>query len=97
MSIALMIVQLLCALFLIVVIMLQSGKNSGLGGSFGQSQTGFGAQAKSKTWDAKFARMTKWVALAFVLLTLVLFLLPKNQTATVASADQIESAELADY
>ena len=76
MKIAVMIVQLLCALFLIVVIMLQSGKNSGLGGSFGQSQTtGFGAQAKSKTWDAKFARMTKWVALAFVLLTLVLLLL----------------------
>lgn len=76
MKIALMIVQLLCALFLIVIIMLQSGKNSGLGGSFGQSQaTGFGAQAKSKTWDAKFARMTKWVALVFVLLTLVLFLL----------------------
>ena len=76
MQIALMIVQLLCALALIVIIMLQSGKNSGLGGSFGQSQTsGFGAQAKSKTWDAKFARATKWIALVFVVLTLILFLI----------------------
>ena len=76
MKLALMIVQLLVAIFLIVIITLQSGKNAGLGGSFGQSQvTGFGAQAKSKTWDAKFARMTKWIALAFVVLTFVLFLM----------------------
>ena len=75
MKIALMIVQMLCALFLVVIIMLQSGKNSGLGGSFGQSQTGFGAQAQSKTWDAKFARWTKWVAIAFVVLTFVLVLI----------------------
>lgn len=75
MKIALMILQMLCGLFLIVIIMLQSGKNSGLGGSFGQSQIGFGAQAKSKTWDARFARMTKWVALAFVLLTFILVLI----------------------
>ena len=75
MKLALMIVQMLCALFLIVIITLQSGKNAGLGGSFGQSQSGFGAAAKSKTWDAKLARMTKWVALVFVVLTFVLVLM----------------------
>ena len=77
MKLALMIVQMLCGLFLIVIIMLQSGKNSGLSGVIGgnSSETSFGHQAKSKTWDAKFARMTKWVALAFVILTFVLVLL----------------------
>ena len=77
MKIPLMIVQMLCGLFLIVIIMLQSGKNSGLSGAIGGSgsETGFGFQAKSKTWDAKFARMTKWVALAFVILTFGLVLL----------------------
>ena len=76
MKIALMILQMLCGLFLIVIIMLQSGKNSGLSGAIGgQSEASFGFQAKSKTWDAKFARMTKWVALAFVVLTFILVLI----------------------
>ena len=75
MKLALMIVQMLCGLFLIVIIMLQSGKSSGLSGAIGGSNETFSFKAKSKTWDAKFARWTKWVALAFVLLTFVLVLL----------------------
>ena len=75
MKIALMIVQMLCGLFLIAIIMLQSGKNSGLSGAIGGGSDSYSFKAKSKTWDAKFARRTKWVALAFVLLTFVLVLL----------------------
>lgn len=76
MKIALMLVQMLCALFLVIIIMLQSGKNSGLGSAFGDSSpAGFGAQAKAKTWDAKFARWTKWVAIVFVVLTFILVLI----------------------
>ena len=75
MKLALMIVQMLCGLFLIVIIMLQSGKSSGLSGAIGGSNESYSFKAKSKTWDAKFARWTKWVALAFVLLTFVLVLL----------------------
>ena len=75
MKLALMIVQMLCGLFLIAIIMLQSGKNSGLSGAIGGGSDSYTFQAKSKTWDAKFARWTKWVALAFVLLTFVLVLL----------------------
>ena len=75
-KIILMILQMLCGVFLIVIIMLQSGKNSGLSGVVGgQSAGSMGFQAKSKTWDARFARMTKWVALAFVVLTFILVLL----------------------
>ena len=75
MKLALMIIQMLCGLFLIVIIMLQSGKSSGLSGAIGGSSESYSFKAKSKTWDAKFARWTKWVALAFVLLTFVLVLL----------------------
>ena len=75
MKLALMIIQMLCGLFLIVIIMLQSGKSSGLSGAIGGSSDSYSFKAKSKTWDAKFARWTKWVALAFVLLTFVLVLL----------------------
>ncbi len=77
MKLALMILQMLCGLFLIVIIMFQSGKSSGLSSTIGgqsAESTGFGSQAKSKTWDAKFARMTKWVAIAFVILTFILVL-----------------------
>lgn len=75
MKIALMIVQMICAVFLVVIIMLQSGKNSGLSGAIGGSSDSYSFKAKSKTWDARFARWTKWVALVFVLLTFVLVLL----------------------
>ena len=76
MKLPLMMIQLRCGLFLIVIIMLQSGKSSGLSGAIGGSGAeGFSAKAKAKTWDAKFARWTKWVALAFVLLTFILVLL----------------------
>ena len=75
MKLALMIIQMLCGLFLIVIIMLQSGKSSGLSGAIAGSSDSYSFKAKSKTWDAKFARWTKWVALAFVLLTFVLVLI----------------------
>ena len=44
-------------------------------GAIGGGSDSYTFQAKSKTWDAKFARWTKWVALVFVLLTFVLVLL----------------------
>ena len=71
----LMIIQLLCGIFLISIIMLQSGKSSGLSGAIGGSSDSYTFKAKGKTWDAKLARWTKWVALAFVILTFILVLL----------------------
>lgn len=75
MKLAITIIQLLCCLFLITIIMLQSGKNSGLSGAIGGGSDSYSFKAKSKTWDAKLARWTKWVALAFVLLTFALDLI----------------------
>lgn len=69
------IIQLLCGLTLIAIIMLQSGKSSGLSGAIGGSSDSYSFKAKSKTWDAKLARWTKWFALAFVLLTFALNLI----------------------
>ena len=76
MKLALMIVQMLCGLFLIVIIMLQSGKSSGLSGAVGGNgaDTFFG-KGKAKNFDAKLARATKWVGICFVALTLVLSLI----------------------
>ncbi len=69
------IVQLIAGLFLIVVVLLQSGKSAGLSGAISGGAETFFSKGKAKTWDDKLAKMTKWVALAFVVLTLVLNLL----------------------
>ena len=75
MTIALTIIQLLTCIFLICVVLLQSGKRSGLSGAIAGGADTFLSKAKAVTWDAKLAKMTKWVGLAFVVLTLVLNLL----------------------
>ena len=75
MQLALTIVQLIADLFLIVVILLQSGKSAGLSGAIAGGADTFLSKGKSKTLDAKLAKMTKWVALVFVILTLILNLI----------------------
>ena len=78
MTLALTIIQLLTCLFLICVVLLQSGKRSGLSGAISGAADTFMTHSKAITLDAKLAKMTKWVALAFVILTLVLTLFQKT-------------------
>ena len=68
------IIQVLIGVVLIVFVLGQSGKHSGLGMISGTSDS-FLSKNKAKTADAKLAKWTKWVALAFMVLTLVLSLL----------------------
>ncbi len=65
-----LIVQGLSAVFLIAVILFQSGKRSGLSGSIAGAADTFLSKNKARTMDATLARMTKWVALLFAALTL---------------------------
>ena len=74
-TIVITILQLMTALFLICVVLLQSGKRSGLSGSISGVADTFMTKQKATTWDGKLAKMTKWVGLAFVLLTLALNLM----------------------
>jgi len=69
------IIQLLAGIFLIAVVLLQSGKSAGLSGSIAGGADTFFSKGKAKSLDAKLAKMTKWVALGFVVLTLVLNLI----------------------
>ena len=66
------IIMVLLALILVAVIMLQSGKTSGLSGAISGGVDTFLSKNKAKTWDAKLAKSTKWVAIAFLVLSLVL-------------------------
>ena len=75
MTIVFTIIQLLSALFLTAVVLLQSGKRSGLSGAIAGGAETFMSKSAAKSWDAKLSKMTKWVAIVFVVLTLVLNLI----------------------
>lgn len=66
--------QVLSAVVLVIIVTLQSGKESGLGALSGNSESYMGKN-KGGSMDAKLASITKWIAAAFVLLTLFVSLL----------------------
>ena len=71
-EIAITILQLLTCLSLIAVVLLQSGKRSGLSGAIAGGAETFLSKNKARSLDAKLAKATKWVAAAFAVLTIVL-------------------------
>ena len=74
-TIILTVFQLLSGLAVTVVVLMQSGKSAGLSGAISGGAETFLSKGKAKTWDEKLAKATKWFALAFVLLTLLLNLI----------------------
>lgn len=72
--IVLTVVYVIFCLFLIAVVLLQSGKSAGLAGAISGGVDTFLSKNKAKTWDSRLAKMTKWVAILFMVLTLVLVL-----------------------
>jgi len=75
-QIVLSIIYFIVALGLITVVMLQSGKSAGLSGAIAGGADTFLSKNKAKSADARLAKMTKWVAVVFMVLTLVMCLLP---------------------
>lgn len=71
-KLVLTILQVLSGLVVTAVVLMQSGKSAGLSGAIAGGAETFMSKGKAKTFDAKLAKATKWVALAFVILTLVL-------------------------
>ena len=66
------IVQVVLCVAVIAIVMLQSGKSAGLSGAISGAADTFLSKNKAKSVDAKLAKMTKWVAILWVLLTLAL-------------------------
>jgi len=75
MKTAIVIVHLVICVAIIAIVVLQSGKTSGLSGALSGSSDTFLSKNKSKTLDARLARATKWFAGAFVILSVVLNLI----------------------
>ncbi len=78
MDIVLSIILFIAAIFLIVAVLMQSGKSHGLSGSIaGGAETFFG-KTKGKTFDQKLSKLTTIVAIVFVVLTLAVFVAQKD-------------------
>ena len=75
METVMIVLQALMSLALIVIIMLQSGKEAGLSGALaGNSDSYLGKNGKGGL-DKLLAKYTKWVALVWIVLTLILSLI----------------------
>ena len=69
--IILTVIQVLCAVGLVVIVMLQSGKN-GLSSAIAGSGEGFMSRNFGSGKEAKLAKLTKIIAAVFLVLTFVL-------------------------
>ena len=68
----LIVLDVIASLILVLVVLFQSGKESGLSGALaGKSET-YMSKNKNGNLDKMLATSTKWVALVWVLLTLAL-------------------------
>ena len=69
----LIVLEAICSIALIGVVLLQSGKESGLGALAGNNDS-YLSKSKLGSLDKVLASATKWIALVWVLLTLSLSL-----------------------
>ena len=69
------VLEVIASIALTVVVLLQSGKEAGLSGAIGGGSDTYLSKGKSKNMDQVLASATKWVALAWVILTLSLSLI----------------------
>lgn len=69
------IIYFIVALVLVAIVMFQSGKSAGLSGAISGGAETFLSKNKAKSLDSKLAKLTKWVAIVFMVLTVVICLL----------------------
>ena len=70
----LIVLEAICSLALIVVVLLQSGKEAGLSGALTGASESYLSKNKKGNMEQVLASSTKWIAIAWVLLTLALSL-----------------------
>ena len=74
MEIVLTVLEAIASIALIVVVLLQSGKEAGLSGAIAGGSETYLSKSKKKGLDQVLASSTKWIALVWILLTLSLSL-----------------------
>ena len=73
-KIILIVLEVLASIALIAAVLMQSGKEAGLSGAISGNADTYLDKA-GNSWDKKLARWTKWIALVWIVLTLVLSLI----------------------
>ena len=71
-KIVLIVLEVIASLALILIVLLQSGKEAGLSGALAGNTDTYLSKGKGANLDKILATATKWVALAWVILTLTL-------------------------
>jgi len=78
MSIVVNILYLIVCLAIIAVVLLQSGRSAGLSGTIaGGAETFFGKN-KARAYEALLGKYTVWIAILFVILSVILVFLLKK-------------------
>ena len=70
----LIVLEAITSLALIVVVLLQSGKEAGLSGALSGSSDSYLSKNKNGSLDHILATSTKWIAIGWILMTLILSL-----------------------
>ncbi len=73
--IILTVLEVIASLILVVVVLVQSGKESGLSSAISGNSDSYMSKSGKGGLDKMLAKATKWVALAWIVLTLCLSLL----------------------
>ena len=74
-KIILTVLEVIASLGLIVVVLLQSGKEAGLSGALAGNNESYMNKSKMGGMDKVLAKATKWIALAWIVMTLILSLI----------------------
>ena len=73
-KIVLTVLQVIASVAMVLIVLFQSGKEAGLSGALSGNTDTYLGKNKNASIDKKLAAATKWVALAWVILTLLLCL-----------------------
>jgi len=74
-QIVLTVLEALASVVLVVVVLMQSGKEAGLSGAIAGGSETYLSKSKKHGLDRMLASSTKWIALVWILLTLSLSLI----------------------
>ena len=74
-EIILTVLEVIASIALIGVVLVQSGKEAGLSGAIAGNNESYMSKSKNAGLDKTLAKATKWIALAWIILTLVLSLI----------------------
>ena len=68
------VLEVIASIALVAVVLMQSGKEAGLSGAIAGNSDSYMSKSKNSGMDKMLAKSTKWIALAWILLTLILSL-----------------------